>query len=202
MVVREVTSALDLTTINPEPTGKPDWKPESSGVSGEPLSGSTGEEKGRPGIFAGIGGPRRGPGRPPKMVAKPKAEKADVPKLGPHMRQKITDFYILVGGLVMPMDKLAGETIIEQAPLCGKAVYDYAQENAAFRRVIQGFLTTSMMGALIFAHLPIILVLLRHSRNDGVKLTAASMMVAMKMMSQDEADKVFPDPDKAEGTES
>jgi hypothetical protein len=180
---------IDFSDVKPEPVGVPNWQPETSGTTGDaPLNGATGEGKTRPGIFAA----KRGPGRPPKLAAPTKA-KTDVPKLGPHMRQKITDFYILIGGLIMPMDPLAGETIIEQAPLCGKAVYDYAQENAAFRRVIQGFLTTSMAGALIFAHLPIILVLLRHSKNDGVKLGAGSMMVAMKMMSKEDAEKVFPE---------
>lgn len=186
-----------LSDTQPIPVGVPDHLA-SSGQSGEPTNVIRTEGGTRPGIF---GRGTRTRADKPALASKPKKERSDIPKLGPHMRQKITDFYILIGGMIMPFDQMAGETFIEQAPKCGKAVYDYAQENAAFRRVIQGFLTTSMTGALIFAHLPIILVLLRHSRREGIRLTAASMMVAMKMMDQETANDVFPtDEEKAADT--
>lgn len=190
-------TASVLENTQPIPVGVPDHTATPADtdiplvVEGE--KGST-----RPGIFGrvtGTGGSsrmRKGPGRPPK-------ETAEVPKLAPHMKKKITDFYILVGGLITPFDQLTGQQFIDQAPKCGAAVYDFAQENAMFRRVLQGFLTTSMWGALIFAHLPIILVALRHSKRDGVRFTAASMMVALKLMEQSEAEEAFaPDEDDAE----
>lgn len=192
-----MTAPFDLAEVRPEPIVTPDpddrvpfFRP--SGETGDADAKSPGSGK-RPGIFAG-----KNRVASPKLSSRASKPKPDVPKLSPGHRGKIADFYRVVGAGIRPFDELLGETIVEQADACAKSVYDFAQENEAVRRAILAFTTVSASGALIFAHLPIILVAARHTKNDNVRMGAASTMVMLKFMQANEASDAFEQSEKAE----
>lgn len=176
--------AVDFSEITPTPipegvpnhhaTREPSKGLFSSGQSGEPRNA-------RPGIFGRTG---------KRANAAPQAatKRAPVPKLSPSMRQNLEDLYSGIGAMVRPFDEYLGDTIIEQAPKCAKSVYALAQSNESVRRFIIGLTTTTVTGAVIFAHLPILLALMRHTKNEKVKMGVLTTALGIKAM---DTEKMF-----------
>lgn len=178
MVVGSVTTPLiDLGALKPEPLGDgiPDFHA-SSGESGEPRVSPSSDSPGvetRPGLLG-----RRRAASPPKS----KTAKQSVPKLPVGARKKIADAYRFIGAFMTPFDEVIAEEIVSQADACAEAVYNLAQENEEVRRVIYGFITTSVWGAVVAAHLPIMLaVTARKASNPKLKMTAMGTYAMMKM---------------------
>lgn len=157
-------------------------------------SGERGEPKRARGLFDNA--KRRTSGT--AFEAKPKREAP--PKLTPGVQKQLVGIYELIGASVRPFDEFAGDTIIEQAPKCAKSVYDLAQTNDNVRRLILSMTQTSAIGAVIFAHLPIVLAFMRHSKNDNVKGFAAGTMMALKFADAQTVGDLFPQNDE-ENTE-
>lgn len=185
-----MTSALDLGTMEPEPFEGPIPNHHASGTSGD--SGEGKERKKRPGIFGS--GKSNVPGRSPTMRVK----RESPPKLTAGARQNLENFYTMVGATVRTFDPMTGDMIIEQAPACAKSVYNLAQENDAVRRAVLAFSTISTSGAVIMAHLPILLVIMGLHGPEKLRPAAVGSMVAIKMMSAQEAEENFPAPETAE----
>lgn len=175
---------VDFATLAPEdiPEGVPNHKA-SSGERGEPRMATRGPVKGRK-IFGRTGGASS------EFAANEKPREAP-PQLKPGVKRQLNDFYQFVGASVRPFDAVLGDTIIEQADKCAESVYNLAQSNDAVRRAIIALTTTSAMGAVMMAHLPIILVALRHSKNDTVRNTAMSTMIAVKLSDAKAANDLF-----------
>jgi hypothetical protein len=171
------------TEPTPDDNQVPNWRA-ASGETGEKprlFSDGPAKDEHRSGLFGtGRAGVRK--------AAKPRKT---VPPLTNKHKQALTKFYMFFGASVRPFDEFVGDTIIEQAPECAASVYDLAQQNDAFRQMILAFTTTSMWGAVVMAHLPIVLALARHSKNMSVKTTAAATFVALKMGTQEQAESLF-----------
>lgn len=169
------TPTLDLGSLVLEelPEGVPNHRASSGPLS----SGESGEPRKRSGIFGRTGGASANRAN----NERPKRERAAPPKLTPGMRGQLENLYLGIGAMIRPFDELMGDTIIEQAPKCARSVYDLAQSNDAVRRAIIALTTTSATGAVVMAHLPIILVAARHSKNERVKTGAMTTMMGLKM---------------------
>ncbi len=74
----------------------------------------------------------------------------------------LKDLYILVGAMLSPVDPICGGAIIQQAPDCAKALETLAKQNPEVRRVLVALVSTSAYGAVVTAHIPIILAVAAH----------------------------------------
>lgn len=164
---------LDFSTLATEdvPDGVPNHRA-TSGERGEKLTTPRGPVK--PRLFGRTGGASS------NRADNEKPRKESPPKLSPGMKQNLSDFYQFIGATIRPFDEFTGDTIIEQADKCADSVYKLAQSNDAVRRVVIALTTTSVSGAVLMAHLPIILAIARHSKNEKVRGTAAGTMMALK----------------------
>jgi hypothetical protein len=62
----------------------------------------------------------------------------------------------------MPFDQICGGSVIQQAPACAKSLDELAYQNEAVRRALVAILETSAWGAVIAAHLPIMIAVMMH----------------------------------------
>lgn len=74
----------------------------------------------------------------------------------------LADMYTMIGAVLSPIDQTCGNAIMASANDCGKALEKLAKTNPEVRRVLVGMVTTSTWGAVITAHLPIIMVIATH----------------------------------------
>lgn len=178
-----MTAPVDFATLPVEDVeGVPDFRA-TSGERGEPTAARRGPTK--PRLFGRTGGASS------NFAANEKPRKEAPPKLSPGMKQNISDLYQFVGATIKPFDDFLGETIIEQADKCADSVYKLAQQNDAVRRMVIAFSTTSLTGALIMAHLPILLAVARHSKNEKVRMTAGGTMMALKFADAATTENLF-----------
>jgi hypothetical protein len=70
---------------------------------------------------------------------------------------------------MMPFDQVCGSTIISNAEECAKSLDKLAQENNAVRRALNSLVTTSALGAVIVAHIPIAAVVMAHHGPSKVR---------------------------------
>lgn len=70
-------------------------------------------------------------------------------------KQSVEAMYAMLGAGVFQFDAQIGQTIMVQAPECAQALDDLAKENKTVARVLDGAMQTSAWSAVIFAHLPI-----------------------------------------------
>lgn len=172
-----MTTAIDFSALKPEPSedGIPNFR--ASGELGDTSQATESprvERKGR------LSGWRSAPSAP-----RNKKTREAVPKLPASAKKQIEKLYTLIGGFVRPFDEVIGDTIMEQAPQCAEAVFELAQQNDQFRAALNGLMTSSLTGAVIFAHLPILLAVTRKSSNPKVKAYSVAGYMGLKM-----ADKI------------
>jgi hypothetical protein len=113
---------------------------------------------------------KRGPSLPwankgPKPAALPKEPKlkSAAPRMpAGGLAAPLKDMYILVGAMLSPVDPVCGGAIIQQAPDCAKALENLAKQNPEVRRVLVALVSTSAYGAVVTAHIPIILAVASH----------------------------------------
>lgn len=175
-----MTAPVDLSqfSADPIPDGVPDFRAsEKSGESGDPS---------RPKLHAPSRRRLFGSDRAAEKTDGGTSTKVAPPKLKASAKGQIEKIYLLIGGFVKPFDELTGDTIIEQAPACAETVYELAQTNDAFRAALQALMQTSLTGALIFAHLPILFAIVgKHSNNPKVKGIAIGGYMATKAGAKD-----------------
>lgn len=182
------TPAVEFSDIQPEevtePIGIPNHKASASGESGDPARRDT-PRKRAPGIFGG-----RDRSVPASTTRTVKSAKAPVPKLTPGAKKAIERMYVLIGGFLQPFNPTLGETIMEQAPDCAESVYELAQTNEKFRRALHGLMTSTLTGAVIFAHLPILMaVVASTSKNEKAQFIAGGTLMAMKAAKANDSDE-------------
>lgn len=90
-------------------------------------------------------GARRGRGRPSKAPSRPLEA----------LRKDLVDLYAGMGLLAKPFLPLPALVLVKQAEDCADAWVRAAEVNPVIRRVLEGFSTASVYGALIMAHAPI-----------------------------------------------
>jgi hypothetical protein len=168
LVVRHiVTTAFDGLTI--EKTGMP------GGVEDLPPAGLDDAQKVPDHTLSEES--RKGPslpwltGKPGKSGPRPgRAPRDETPKLKPAaprmpaggLAQPLNDIYVMIGALLAPIDPTCGGAIIRQAPECAKALEALAKQNPEVRRVLVALVSTSAYGAVITAHIPIVLAVATH----------------------------------------
>jgi hypothetical protein len=74
----------------------------------------------------------------------------------------LTKTYASVGMLLLPFDEVCGQTLINSAEQCAIALDDLAQTNDTIARVLVALVETSAWGAVIAAHLPLLMVVASH----------------------------------------
>lgn len=111
--------------------------------------------------------------------AKSSQTRSAPPKLTAGVKTQLKDLYSGLGALIEPFDEVAGRTIINQADQCAESVYTLAQQNDSVRRFLLYLTQSSAVGAVVLAHLPIVIALARHSSNQ--KLAEAANMGVMAM---------------------
>lgn len=182
---------LDFSALTTEDV--PDGVPNHRATSGERGDSPRGPVK--PRLFGRTGGASS------NRATNEKPHKESPPKLSPGMKGSLEDFYSFVGASIRPFDEFTGDTIIEQAKPCADSVYKLAQSNDAVRRAVIALTTTSVTGAVLMAHLPILLAIARHSKNEKVRGTAAGTMMALKFADAAQTQNLFGNGQDTEGTD-
>jgi hypothetical protein len=75
----------------------------------------------------------------------------------------LVEFYTMAGMAVAVMDKkdqVCGPAIAESAQQCAEAWDNLAQKNPAVRKALRSLLSASAVGAIVTAHLPIMIAIL------------------------------------------
>lgn len=123
-------------------------------------------------------------GRKPKTVSAPKP----VPT-----RQKgkyvapLTELYGFVGMGLLVVDPVCGKAVLESAEGCAKSVDELAYKNAAVRRVVESLTQTSAIGAVVMAHMPILLAVASH---HGGRMFSAMMPTTIEAETSADDDTV------------
>lgn len=100
--------------------------------------------------------------RPPRKPREPKLKDAAPRMPAGGLAAPLTDMYIMVGAVISPMDATCGGAIINQAPECAKALEKLAKTNPEVRRVLVNLISGSAYGAVITAHIPIVMAVAMH----------------------------------------
>lgn len=87
--------------------------------------------------------------------------------------EPLTQFYTLIGGMLMPFDQQCANVIIMSAEQCAQSMDNLAYENEAVRRALTALTQTSAIGAVAMAHAPIIMAVAMHHGPGGM---SAQMM--------------------------
>lgn len=74
----------------------------------------------------------------------------------------LQDIYVTIGMMLMAVDPVCAQAIINSAPECAKSMEKLAKTNPAVRRVLLKMLETSAYGAVVAAHLPILMAVVMH----------------------------------------
>lgn len=131
---------------------------------------------------------KRGPvGR--ALLGEPKAPKTefDRPKLGRRgqFERPLRELYTSIGAIMMPFDPICGTAVIQQAEPCAKSLDELAYQNDSVRHSLEFILATSAWGAVIAAHVPILLaIVMHHSPTLQARMTTGFGDVVENMMRQ------------------
>lgn len=110
-------------------------------------------------------------GRRAKTKA-PKSPKPIPPKAKGKYVQPLTEIYGFVGMGLILVDPVCGQAVLSSAEACAKSVDELAYKNPAVRRVVESITQGSAVGAVVAAHMPIILAVAGH---HGGKLFGAML---------------------------
>lgn len=72
------------------------------------------------------------------------------------LRTSLEGMYATAGTLVYVADQQTGTVILEQGPKCAEALDELAQKDPKIKAALESMLSTSAWGAVIAAHLPIL----------------------------------------------
>ena len=106
---------------------------------------------------------------PPKDKAEngPKARTAKRRKPAPRAKkgafvEPLTELYTTIGAMLMPFDMQCANVVIKSAEQCAQSMDELAYQNESVRRALTAITQTSAWGAVIFAHMPIIMAVAMH----------------------------------------
>lgn len=102
--------------------------------------------------------------KPPKRPGRPSAKKVKpvLPTPRGGLKAALENFYTSAGMAIMPFDPSCARIILQNAPKCAETMDELAKTNPAVRRVLIGLVTTSVIGAVVTAHAPIIMAICLH----------------------------------------
>jgi len=113
------------------------------------------------------------PARGPLLFSRPAGDKRDTPprakpkKATPRAKhgaftETLENIYTGIGAMITPFDPVCGNAVIQSAPQCAKTLDDLAYQNDAVRRALTALVTTSATGAVVVAHMPILMAVMMH----------------------------------------
>lgn len=88
-------------------------------------------------------------------------KRASAPKKGAY-KETLQEMYAYVGMGIMIVDPTCGNAVIESAEQCAQSLDDLAYTNESVRRVLDTLTQGSAIGAVIMAHLPIVMAVAAH----------------------------------------
>lgn len=126
---------------------------------------------------------------------KPKGRTTTRPKRKPAPRAKkgafiepLTELYTLLGGVLMPFDPQCANAVIVSAEKCAESMDELAYQNESVRRALTALTQTSAWGAVIFAHLPIIMSIAMHHGPGGMGKAMSGLVVGGNVDESNEDD--------------
>lgn len=137
-------------------------------------------------------GSRRPPPIRARNVKETKPRKV-IPNKPGQFIEPLTDVYNGLALMVMPFEPELAMTLMsphrtpteeDPNPLtvaenCAKAWDEAAQRSENIRRMLDGFLTVSVFGTLLAAHLPLLMILLKNHTSFGERIDPARAMESM-----------------------
>lgn len=118
---------------------------------------------------------RRGRPIAKTTAAKDKPKSPLPPKRKGQFVEPLIQLYGFAGLALLPVDPICGAAIIKAAPACAEALDELAYRNEAVRRVLHTLVSGSAVGAVIAAHIPILIAIARH-HVPGVEQNAGAML--------------------------
>ena len=99
--------------------------------------------------------------------AVPPSKAPDSPPVVPQERagkyySKLLGFYGFLGAGVFPLDPICGRVIVENAEETARAMDKLARENKSVARVVELLTKTGVLGQVVTAHIPILMVIMEH----------------------------------------
>lgn len=94
---------------------------------------------------------------PPRKNAA--ARKPTVPNRKGQFIEPLTMLYTTAGSLILPFDNMTGTAFIESAESCATTLDDLAYQNESVRRALHSLTQTSLAGAVLAAHAPILIAI-------------------------------------------
>lgn len=125
---------------------------------------------------------------PPKATPKPRKKPAPRAKRGA-FTDNLTQIYVGLGITLMPVDPVCANAIIQSAPECARTLDELAYQNEAVRRALHALTQTSAVGAVFFAHMPILMAVVLHhvpavQRRMGEMGSQMAENIAQQMSAQ------------------
>lgn len=108
-----------------------------------------------------LGGKKDDDEKPTRGRPRKRKTPASRPKKGAFV-EPLTNMYGLAALTLMPVDPHCAGVILENAEACAEAVDELAYQNESVRRVLDKLVTGSAIGALVMAHMPIIVAVASH----------------------------------------
>lgn len=92
----------------------------------------------------------------------PIAIKAAIPNKKGQFVEPLMKLYAGAGTAVMMFDPVCGQAVLMSAQKCAESVDELAYQNESVRKAVWALTQTSIMGAVLVAHLPIIMAVVMH----------------------------------------
>lgn len=97
-----------------------------------------------------------------ETAKKTTTRKSTVPRRKGMFVQPLTQMYVGLGMILMPVDPVCANAVMQSAENCARTLDELAYQNDAVRRALFAITQTSAVGAVIFAHLPILAAVMMH----------------------------------------
>jgi len=127
-----------------------------------------------------------------KAESGPKATGRTAPRRKPAPRAKrgvfvepLTQLYTGMGAMLMPFDAQCANVVISSAEQCATSMDELAYQNESVRRALTAITQSSAWGAVIFAHLPIIMAVAMHHGPGGMTTAMGNMFAGSNDQPQD-----------------
>lgn len=125
-------------------------------------------------------------------MAEKLADKPLPPKRKGQFVKPLEQLYVGVGMSLILIDPTCAAAIMNSANKCAVSIDELAYVNPQVRRIVAALLDTSAIGAVVFAHMPIMLAVVLH-HVPGVADTPLGAMAAMMTQTPPETDNASED---------
>lgn len=89
--------------------------------------------------------------------------------------EPLTELYSTLAIMLMPFDAQCADVVMKSAEQCAQSMDELAYQNESVRRALTAITQTSAWGAVIFAHMPIIMAVVMHHGPGGMTTAMTNM---------------------------